>query len=71
MLKKLGLKSSIANYRKIFFPKPYPNVFSKKSGFANSNYKDITEFMETYDEELEFFKKTDEFKFIFEKYISD
>ncbi len=71
LLKKLGLKSSISNYRKIIFSKSYPNVFSKKSGFENRNYKDITELMGAYDEELEIFKKTDEFKFIFEKYISD
>jgi len=52
----------------VLFSKPYPNVFSKASTFKSKKYPNIKALMNAYDKELAKFKKTKEFKAIFDKY---
>ncbi|MDM8538930.1 transporter substrate-binding domain-containing protein, partial [Desulfobacterales bacterium HSG17] len=66
-VKEMNLKN-ITNYDFVIFSKPYPNVFSKASKFANEKFNNITELMNAYDEELGKFKSTPEFTTLFEKY---
>lgn len=54
--------SNITYYDFVLFKKNIYNVFSKKSKFRNSKYKNIIELMKAYNKELKKFKKTKSFK---------
>jgi polar amino acid transport system substrate-binding protein len=52
-------------YDTVLFSKEYPNAFSKASTFSNARYPNITALMKDYDNRLEAFKKTLQYRALF------
>ena len=61
----LNLQNKITFYKKILYTKSYPMPFTK-----NSKYNDIENIAKKFDNELGIFKKTEQYKKIFQKWTN-
>ncbi|KAB8041032.1 transporter substrate-binding domain-containing protein [Silvanigrella paludirubra] len=66
---KTSKYKNITYYNYTLFKKDYFQVFSKKSKFSTSQYKNIYDVLNNYNSELDKLKKSDNYNKIFKKYL--